>query len=128
MREEIQTDKAPKPKGPYSQAILCGGRQIYISGQGPVDPQTGNLVGASFEEQAERTFENLRLIAESAGVSFKDFVKVNVYLNDMGNFAKLNELYRRLFTEPYPARTTVHSALVGMMIEVDGVAILPDLI
>lgn len=126
MRQEIQADKAPERKGPYSQAILCGGKQIYFSGQGPVDPQTGNFVGASFDEQAERTFENLKLIAEAAGVSFKDFVKVNVYLNDMGNFTKLNEIYRRFFTEPYPARTTVHSALVGMMIEVDGVAVLPD--
>jgi 2-iminobutanoate/2-iminopropanoate deaminase len=126
MREEIKAVQAPQPKGPYSPAILCGGRQVYFAGQGPVDPQTGDFVGGTFEEQAERTFENLRLIAEAAGVSFRDFVKVNVYLNDMGNFAKMNEIYRRLFTEPYPARTTVHSALVGMMIEVDGVAVVPD--
>ncbi len=126
MREEIQAHNAPRPKGPYSQAILCGGRQIYISGQGPVDPQTGNFVGGSFEEQAVRTFENLRLIAEAADASLKDFVKVNVFLTDMGNFAKLNEIYQRFFSKPYPARTTVHSALVGMMIEVDGLAVLPD--
>lgn len=126
MREEIKAEQAPEPKGPYSQAIRCSGKQIYIAGQGPVDPQTGNFVGASFEEQAERTFENLRLVAEAAGANLRDFVKVNVYLNDMGNFAKLNEIYRRFFTDPYPARTTVHSALVGMMIEVDGVAILSD--
>ncbi|MEJ7619021.1 MAG: Rid family detoxifying hydrolase [Pyrinomonadaceae bacterium] len=126
MREEIQAHQAPQPKGPYSQAILCSGKQIYLAGQGPVDPQTGDFVGNTFEEQAERTFENLRLVAQAAGASFKDFVKVNVYLNDMGNFPKLNEIYRRFFSEPYPARTTVHSALVGMMIEVDGVAVLPD--
>ncbi len=126
MREEIKSFQAPQPKGPYSQAIRCSGKQIYIAGQGPVDPETGNFVGTNFEEQAERSFENMRLIVESAGASLGDFVKVNVYLNDMGNFAKLNEIYRRFFTEPYPARTTVHSALVGMMIEVDGVVVLPD--
>ena len=126
MHKQIQTDSAAKPKGPYSQAILCSGRQVYISGQGPDDPQTGAFVGGDFEKQAIRTFDNLKIIAEAAGASLKDFVKVNVYLNDMGNFLQLNEIYRRYFSEPYPARTTVHSALVGMMIEVDGIAVLPD--
>ena len=126
MRQQIQTDRAAQPKGPYSQAIVSGGRHVYLAGQGPTDPQTGALVGDSFEEQAVRTFDNLKIIAEAAGAGLKDFVKVNVYLNDMGNFGRLNEVYRRYFSEPYPARTTVHSALVGMMIEVDGVAVLPD--
>jgi 2-iminobutanoate/2-iminopropanoate deaminase len=83
-------------------------------------------VGESFEEQAIRTLDNLRTIAEAAGARLTDFVKVNVYLNDLGNIAKFNEIYQRYFSEPYPARTTVHSALVGMMIEVDGIAVLPD--
>jgi len=126
MRQQIQTERAVKPKAPYSQAILSSGRYVFISGQGPVDPHTGNLVGESFEDQAIRTFENLKAIAEASGASLSDFVKVNAYLNDMGHFAKFNEIYRRYFSEPYPARTTVHSALVGMMIEVDGIAVLPD--
>ena len=126
MRQPIQTEKAPKPKGPYTQAILSSGRYLFISGQGPVDPQTGDFVGESFEAQATRTFDNLKAVAEAAGASLEDFVKVNAYLNDMGNFARYNEIYRRYFSEPYPARTTVHSALVGVMIEVDGVAVLPD--
>src|SRR3954465_15401395 len=126
MLQPIQTEQAPKPKGPYSQAVLSSGRYVFISGQGPVDPQTGNYVGESFEEQAIRTFDNLKTIAEAAGARLNDFVKVNAYLNDLGNFAKFNEIYQRYFSEPYPARTTVHSALVGMMIEVDGVAVLPD--
>jgi 2-iminobutanoate/2-iminopropanoate deaminase len=126
MRQPIQSEKAPKPKAPYSQAILASGRYVFISGQGPVEPQTGNFVGETFEEQAIRTLDNLKTLAEAAGASLTDFVKVNAYLNDMGNFKKFNEIYKRYFSEPYPARTTVHSALVGMMIEVDGIAVLPD--
>jgi 2-iminobutanoate/2-iminopropanoate deaminase len=126
MRQPIQTEKAAKPKAPYSQGILAAGRYVFISGQGPVDPETGNFVGNTFEEQAIRTFENLKTIAEAAGATLKDFVKVNAYLNDMGNFAKFNEIYQRYFSEPYPARTTVHSAMLGMMIEVDGIAVLSE--
>jgi 2-iminobutanoate/2-iminopropanoate deaminase len=126
MRQPIQTEKAAKPKAPYSQGILAAGRYVFISGQGSVDPETGNFVGDTFEEQTIRTFDNLKAIAEAAGATLKDFVKVNAYLNDMGNFAKFNEIYRRYFSEPYPARTTVHSAMLGMMIEVDGIAVLPE--
>ena len=126
MRKQIQTARAPQAKGPYSQAILSSGRHVFIAGQGPVDAKTGEFAGDSFEAQAVRTFDNLKAIAEAAGASLDDFVKVNVYLNDLGNFAKLNEIYQRYFNEPYPARTTVHSALVNMMIEVDGIAVLRD--
>ncbi len=126
MRQQIKTAKAPMPKAPYSQAIISSGRYLFISGQGPVDPESGNLLGGTFEEQAIRTFENLKTIAEAAGASLKDFVKVNAYLSDLGNFAEFNEIYRRYFTEPYPARTTVHSSLVGMMLEVDGIVVLSE--
>jgi len=126
MRHPIQTDQAPRPKGPYSQAVASSGRHLYVAGQGPVDPGTGEFVGRSFEEQAVRTFENLKTIVEAAGASLKDVVKVNAYLANMGDFAKFNEIYQRYFSEPYPARTTVHSALVGFMIEIDCVAVLPD--
>lgn len=126
MREPIRTDDAPAPKGPYSQAIVSRGRQVYIAGQAPVDPRTGELAGSTFEEQAILTLENLRAVAAAAGVGLRDFVKVNAYLSDMKDFARFNEIYRRYFEEPYPARTTVHSALPGFLIEVDGIAVLPD--
>ena len=126
MRHPIHTEQAPKPKFPYSQAIVSSGRFVFISGQVAVDPASGQFTGVSFEKQAIRTLDNLKAVAEAAGASLKDFVKVNVYLNDMGNFAKFNEVYQHYFSEPYPARTTVHSALLGMMIEVDGIAVLPD--
>jgi 2-iminobutanoate/2-iminopropanoate deaminase len=126
MRQQVQTDRAPAPKGPYSQAIVSSGRHVYVAGQGPLDPATGQFTGSTFEEQAVRTFENIRLILEAAGASFRDVVRVNAYLSNMGDFARFNEIYQRYFSEPYPARTTVHSALVGFMIEVDCVAVLPD--
>jgi 2-iminobutanoate/2-iminopropanoate deaminase len=126
MRQQVQTDRAPAPKGPYAQAIVASGRHVYVAGQAPVDPATGQFTGATFEEQAVRTFENIRLILEAAGANFKDVVRVNAYLSNMGDFARFNEIYQRYFSEPYPARTTVHSALVGFMIEVDCVAVLPD--
>lgn len=126
MREPIRTDSAPAPKGPYSQAIVCQGRQLYIAGQGPIDPKSGDIVGSTFEEQAVLTFENLKAVAAAAGASPRDFVKVNAYLSDMADFAQFNDIYRRYFEEPFPARTTVHSALPGFLIEIDGVAVLPD--
>ena len=126
MREPIRTDNAPAPVGPYSQAIVCRGRQVYIAGQGPIDPRTGEIAGSTFEEQAVLTFENLKAVAAAAGAGPRDFVKVNAYLSDMGNFPRFNEIYRRYFEEPYPARTTVHSALPGFLIEIDGIAVLPE--
>ena len=126
MREPIRTADAPAPKGPYSQAIISQGRHVYIAGQGPLDPTSGEVTGSTFDEQAVRTFENLRAVAAAAGVSLGDFVKVNAYLSDMKDFPRFNEIYRRYFDEPYPARTTVHSALPGFLIEVDGIAVLPE--
>lgn len=126
MRAPIRTDTAPAPKGPYSQAIVCQGRQVYIAGQGPLDPETGELTGSTFEEQAVLTFDNLKAVAAAAGASLRDFVKVNAYLSDMKDFAQFNEIYRRYFEEPYPARTTVHSTLPGFLIEIDGIAVLPE--
>lgn len=126
MREQIRTDAAPTPVGPYSQAIVCRGRQVYFAGQGPIDPKTNQLVTGTFAEQAVLTFENLKAVATAAGASLRDFVKVNAYLSDMSYFAEYNEIYRRYFEDPYPARTTVHSALPGFMIEIDGIAVLPD--
>jgi reactive intermediate/imine deaminase len=122
-RRKISTEGAPKPVGPYSQAIVAG-NTVYVAGQGPFNPGTGKMP-AGFEDQAAQTFENIKAIVESAGATLRDVVKVNVYLADLGNFAKMNEIYKRYFQDPYPARATVGTQLLGgMAIEVECVAVL----
>src|SRR5512142_613819 len=101
--QKISTDRGPKPAGPYSQAIVAG-NTIYVAGQGPLDPRTGKLVTGSFEAEAVQTFENIMAILEAANFSLSDVVKVTVYLANLGDFAQLNDIYKRYFTEPYPAR------------------------
>jgi 2-iminobutanoate/2-iminopropanoate deaminase len=122
----VRTDTAPKPVGPYNQAIVAGDT-IYVAGQGPIDPRTGQVVAGTFEDQATCTFENIKAILKAAGASMSDVVKVTVYLADNGDFAKLNEIYRRYFTEPYPARATVGAQLLfHIFIEVDCIAVKND--
>ncbi len=121
--QKIFTDRGPKPVGPYSQAIVAG-NTIYVAGQGPLNPRTGKLVTGPFEEQAVQTFENIMAILEAANFSLSDVVKVTVYLSDLGDFAKLNEIYQRYFSEPYPARATVGGQLLfDTKIEVDCIAV-----
>jgi 2-iminobutanoate/2-iminopropanoate deaminase len=118
----VSTDRAPKPVGPYSQAIVAG-NTVYVAGQGPFDPKTGKMP-ATFEEQVVQVLENIKAIVEAAGATFSDVVKVNVYLADLANFAKMNEVYKRYFTEDYPARATVGTQLLaGMSIEVECIAV-----
>jgi reactive intermediate/imine deaminase len=122
-RRKVSTETAPKPVGPYSQAIVAG-NTIYVAGQGPFNPGTGKMA-VGFEEQAVQTFENIKAIVESAGATLKDVVKVNVYLTDLSNFAKMNEVYQRYFQGPFPARATVGTQLLGgMAIEVECVAVI----
>src|SRR5262245_39584044 len=90
-RSIVSTDRAPKPVGPYNQAVVAG-NTVYVAGQGPIDPFSGELVIGSFEEQAIQTFENLKAILDAAGSSLGDVVKVNVYLSDISDFAKMNEI------------------------------------
>ena len=119
----VQTPAAPTPVGPYSQAVVAGGA-IYVSGQGPIDPATGRLALGTFEEQAALTFENVRAILGAAGCALSDVVKVTVYLADLSDFAALNEVYRRVFSPPYPARATVGAHLLfHTAIEVECVAV-----
>ena len=121
-KRNVSTDRAPKPAGPYSQAIVAG-NTIYVAGQGPFDPKTGKMP-ASFDEQAVQVFENIKAIVEGAGATLADVVKVNVYLADLANFAKMNEVYKRYFVEDYPARATVGTQLLGGMgIEVECIAV-----
>ena len=121
-KRQVSTDRAPKPVGPYSQAMIAG-NTIYVAGQGPFDPKTGTMPG-TFEEQAVQVFANIKAIVEGAGATLADVVKVNVYLADLANFAKMNEVYKRYFVEPFPARATVGSQLLGGMgIEVECTAV-----
>ena len=125
MRQQIKADAGAAPRGPYSQGIVCEGKQLYVAGQIPVDPNTGDIVGSNFEEQAVRTLENVKAIVEAAGATLNDVVKVNVYLSDTGFFQELNEIYQRYFSAPHPARTTIAASLPGVMIEIDCIAVLP---
>ena len=121
-KRKVSTDRAPKPVGPYSQAIVAG-NTIYVAGQGPFDPKTGKMP-ATFDEQAVQVFENIKAIVEGAGATLADVVKVNVYLADLANFGKMNDVYKRYFVEDYPARATVGTQLLGEMgIEVECVAV-----
>lgn len=122
-RRKVLTDRAPKPSGPLSQAIIAGDT-IYVAGQVAAAPQTGRAVEGGFEVQAVQVFENVKAIVTAAGATLSDVVRVSVYLSDLSNFAKMNEIYRRYFSEDYPARTTVGAQLLGnYMIEVDCIAV-----
>ena len=122
----ISTDKAPAAIGTYSQAIKCG-NTIYLSGQIPLDPESMQLV-EGFEAQTEQVFANLKAVIEAAGGTFKDVVKLNIYLTDLANFATVNEVMGRHFQEPYPARAAIGIAALprGAQVEMDGIVVLAD--
>ena len=109
MREIITTDKAPGAIGPYSQAIKTGG-MVYCSGQIPTDPATGEFVSDDVAEQTEQVLKNLSAVLDAAGTSLGNVVKTTVFLADMGDFAAMNEVYGRYFSENKPARATVQAA------------------
>ena len=121
----VSTPAAPQAIGPYSQAVRAGDT-VYLSGQIPLDPQTMEIVGGSFEAQARRVFENLRAVATAAGGDLSRAVKLNIYLTDLGNFAELNRVMAEYFTAPYPARATLGVASLprGAAVEVDAVLVL----
>ncbi|HLV18235.1 MAG TPA: RidA family protein [Pseudomonas sp.] len=120
----ISTDKAPAAIGTYSQAIKAGDT-VYLSGQIPLDPATMQLV-EGFEAQAVRVFENLKAVAEAAGGTLNDIVKLNIYLTDLNNFATVNEVMSRYFQQPYPARAAIgiNSLPRGSLVEMDGVMVI----
>ncbi len=126
MRKEIFTSAGAAPKGPYSQAIVADGPMLYVSGQGPVNPETGELDLGTFREQAELTFQNITTILQAAGTSWENVVRVGIFLADLGNFGEMNEIYKTYLTAPFPARTTVQAGLPPKMeIEVDCIATIP---
>lgn len=123
----ISTDKAPAAIGPYSQAVQAG-NTVYLSGQIPLDPTTMEMVTDSFEAQAVQVFENLKAVAEAAGGSLSDCVKLTILLSDLGNFAQVNEIMQRYFSEPYPARAAyaVKALPKDADIEVEAVMVLSN--
>ncbi len=125
QRDEIVTADAPRGTGAYSQAIRAGDL-VFISGQGPLDPATLEVVGTTIEEQTEQTLRNLRAIAEAAGGSLSDVVKVSAFLSSIDLFPGFNATYERIFdTPPRPARTTTGAELRGILVEIDAVLRLP---
>src|SRR5512139_3790240 len=108
-REEIRTDKAPAAVGPYSQAVRVGDF-LLCSGQIPLDPVAGTMVGGEFAAQAQRVLENLSAVLSAAGASMADVVRTTIYLTDLADFAALNEIYAGYFEAPFPARSTVQVA------------------
>ena len=124
MRKTITTEKAPKPAGPYSHAVIADGF-VYVSGQGPIEPETGTIPDA-FEEQVRQTFKNVQTILEAAGSNLGEIVKVNAYVTDLTRFGEFNEVYGEFFQQDPPARTTVGASLLGFLVEVDCVARLEE--
>lgn len=106
--KQIKTDNAPQAIGPYSQAIVSNGT-VYCSGQIPIDPKTGDIV-EGVENQAHQVFTNIKSLLEAAGANIDNVIKTTVFIKDMNDFAKINEIYAQYFTEPYPARSCVEVA------------------
>ncbi|MEZ4598922.1 MAG: RidA family protein [Syntrophotaleaceae bacterium] len=121
--EKIETDLAPAAIGPYSQAVRAGDL-VFFSGQIPLDPQSGELVGDRIEEQTERVMQNIRAVLEEAGLDFSAVVKTTIYLTDLRHFAVVNAVYGRYFEAIPPARATVQVAALprGALVEIEGIA------
>lgn len=124
-REIIATDKAPQAIGTYSQAVKTG-NTVYLSGQIPLVPETMELVQGDMEAQIRRVFDNLVAVAEAAGGSLADIVKLNVFLTDLGHFPLVNHVMASYFHEPYPARAAIGVAALpkGAAVEMDGVMVI----
>src|SRR4051794_22545434 len=122
-RVPVRTDAAPAAIGPYSQAIVCG-EVLYSSGQIGLDPASGQLVTGGFEAEAQQVLANLRAVAEAAGMTLGDAVRLTVYVVDLPDFARLNDLLQAALSEPYPARSTVQVAALprGARVEIDMIA------
>ena len=123
----IQSKRGAPPRGAYSQGCRAGDF-IFVTGTGPIDPSTGNLVGDTIEQQTEQTIDNISAILEADGAWLRDVVKVTVHLSDTSHFGRYNSVYAKRFSQPYPVRTTVGSDLSHtprMLIEIDCIAYKP---
>ena len=123
MRKSIVTEKAPKPLGPFSQAIVEGDF-IFLAGQVCSNPVTGKLEPGDVRSETKRTFENVRAILQAAGSSLDEVMKCNVYLRDINDFAAMNEVYATFFSAPFPARTTIQAGALpgGIAVEIECIA------
>ena len=126
MREAVRTAGAPNAIGPYSSALRAG-NLLFISGQIPIDPATGALVGGDITAQTERVMRNIGALLEAAGLGFEHVVRTTVFLADIGEFAAMNECYARFVGDPPPARSTVQAARLprDVKVEIDAIAIYP---
>lgn len=126
-KQSIHTDAAPDAIGPYSQAVRAG-NTVYLSGQIPLDPATGEVITGDFEARVRRVFANLEAVCRAAGGDLANIVKLNVFLTDLGRFAEVNEIMAEVLDEPFPARAAVQvSALPkGVDVEMDAVAVVGD--
>ena len=125
-RTPLHSDSAPKAIGPYSQAVqVDAGNLTFLSGQIPLDPKTGQLVEGDITAQAERVMENLRVVLAAGGLTFEHVVRTTIFLADMADFQKVNEVYGRCFQGAPPARTTVQVAALprGARVEIDAIAV-----
>jgi 2-iminobutanoate/2-iminopropanoate deaminase len=123
MKEVVQTARAPKAIGPYSQGIKANGF-LFLSGQVALDPQTGELVGTDVSQQTERVFDNIKAVLEAAGAKLNHVVKTTVFLKEMNDFAAMNEVYARYFGAAPPARSTVQAARLpkDALVEIEVIA------
>jgi 2-iminobutanoate/2-iminopropanoate deaminase len=123
MKQVIHTEKAPTAIGPYSQAVWSG-ELLFLSGQTATDPGTGGLVAGDVQDQARQSLENIKAVLSAAGLTMSHVVKTTVFITDMANFAKINEVYAQYFPKPYPARSCV--AVVALpkaaLVEIEAVA------
>ncbi|MBQ7724768.1 MAG: RidA family protein [Lachnospiraceae bacterium] len=125
MNQAIHTDNAPAAIGPYSQAVKAG-NTIYVSGQLPVDPATGEFAGDDIAAQTKQSLTNIKNILEKAGAGMENVVKTTVLLSDIGDFAAMNEVYATFFKEPFPARAAFQVAAIpkGAKVEIEAVAVI----
>jgi len=124
-RQIIHTDRAPAAIGPYSQGVKSG-QMVFLSGQIPLDPATGDVVDGGIEAQARRAFDNLKAVVETAGGTLENVVRLGLYLTDLSQFAVVNAVMSEYFTAPYPARSTIEVAGLpkGVAFEVDAMLVL----
>lgn len=120
-KQQITTRTGASPIGAYSQGLRAGDF-VFVSGQGPLDPTTGQIVGDTIEEQTTRVLENIKAILEAGGAGMADVVKVTAHLSDLENFERYNKVYATYFPDPKPTRTTVGSQLLGILVEIDAIA------
>lgn len=122
MKKAIVTDRAPKPVGPYSQAVQAGSF-LFLAGQVPLTPE-GKMIEGDIVEQARQVLNNLKAVLEKAGATMDQVVKTTIFLKDLGDFETVNRVYSEYFTEPYPARSTVEASKLpkGARLEIDAIA------